>query len=63
MDELLGLLEELGLDSTDLDELVYEAKDQEAADLNNAGEEAQLAYLQTVLADDELRATLRRLAS
>jgi transcriptional regulator of acetoin/glycerol metabolism len=43
--ELLRLACDRGVRPEDLDELVHELKSEEAAEINNAGLEAQLAYI------------------
>jgi len=44
-DELLAWAEEHGIECSDLDENVHDAKSAEAADINNSGLDAQLEYL------------------
>lgn len=43
--QLIKLCEKLGVKAEDLDDLVHEAKGEEAASINNAGLEEQLEYL------------------
>ncbi len=43
--ELLRLVEAAGITEEDLDELVHDFKAEEAAEINNAGLEAQLKYI------------------
>lgn len=43
--ELLRLVEATGIAEEDLDELVHDFKAEEAAEINNAGFEAQLEYI------------------
>lgn len=45
LEELLQLANDAGITSEDLDELVHDFKAEEAAEINNAGLEAQLEYI------------------
>jgi len=45
LQELIRLVEAAGITEEDLDEVVHEFKAEEAAEINNAGLEAQLEYI------------------
>ena len=45
MPQVVKLAEKLGVKAEDLDDLVHEAKGEEAASINNEGLEAQIEYL------------------
>lgn len=45
LQELLHLVEAAGVTEEDLDEVVHALKAEEAAEINNAGLEAQLEYI------------------
>jgi hypothetical protein len=54
------LMEQLGLNARDLDDLVENEKHTEASDLNAEGIDSQLNYLIGRLSEEELEADLRK---
>ena len=56
------LLDDLGLDPRDIEDLVDAAKHDEACEINADGAEAQLAYLLSCHDPEDLATTLRALA-
>jgi hypothetical protein len=57
--ELTSLLETLGLNARDLDDLVTEEKSDEAAEINAEGTDSQLNYLIGKISAEELEIKLR----
>lgn len=60
-DALAAEAAKLGIDPAELDELVHDAKGQEAAALNNDGLESQVAYLVEAMGFDEVQRRLQEL--
>ena len=57
--EMTELLETLGLNARDLDDLVTDEKREEASEINAEGTDSQLTYLIGKISAEELEAKLR----